>query len=1170
MARLVIRFLGKPSIDFDGALWNFRAQPRCIALLALLTLARGRTSTRASLASALWPEELDSEARTNLRRHLHSLQRALPPLDGVEWLVIDTRSVRLNEEAPIWTDLEAFESAVTDPARRVEAIELYRGDLLEGSFEESLLADRERLRALYLDACRDETLTARKSLDYAAAVRYVERILAHDEWREDAVRLGMAIRYESGDRSSALAQFERFSTRLAQEMGIEPMPETLALRDAILMNAPLPGVRAETRLEDRGGRTETRLPFVGRATETATLNAAWRHAASGRGTTFFLGGAPGIGKSRLAAEFASTVSAQGGRVLFGETSNPQAYPYEPVVNALRRGLQLLVESPVEGPWLSALSEVLPELRAAFPELAQPAALQPEKARMRLLEAIARTIEGLARARPMLLVLEDLQWAQPATLDVVETLARRIGSVPALVLITHRKGEAAPGNALNALRSRLQTERLATSLDLQPLSEDDVKSLVQKVARAQDGNGDLADAIAARTGGNPLFVDQLLASYAETGELRDAGVVNTILDRLTPLDAAATTVAHTAAAIGSFFSIDVLSHALGWNDNETFDALGSLLDRGLVRASGGSAFSFAFSHALIETAVYGSIPSDERVLRHRRIAQVLSQKEGHDPHVLASIARHWSLSGEPARAGTAYADAARSALAVYARAEAIALARSALEGSLAPEMRYATLLLVSKASHAFAEPAAWKADLGLLCTAADAVGREAQFAAREELARYYSQVGERDSQRSTIEAMLAMALEMGSDRLRTKALYELALLDLLHGRLAAAMARAEEALAIAIAAGDEAADGELRHLMVRIALRLTDDAAVRRHVAALGDLAERDPSPERRTRLLECRQYVAMESDDAANVKDVGEQLLELSRTVGDTRMEVNAHTALSQAALYFGSIREMREQNDMAIAICERLQLADSIISFRLNRAMNELQVGNLQIALDLIDRLIPDLERMGAELHLCSSYLSRCEAMLMRGDGARALESGRKAEVYARKTGARGFIGGTLLRLGWAMCASGDVERGLEQMREALEMRRERGLAVRTIDAISCYVQALLDDGRIETAQPLVDELASLYEENPAWALRPTYVLFLLGRAARMTGRETAAREYFNRARTKLQSEIERFDDAETAAGFRNLPYHRGLQQSFGRQAGANGASGTSCSGGGGCGGGG
>jgi tetratricopeptide (TPR) repeat protein len=241
-------------------------------------------------------------------------------------------------------------------------------------------------------------------------------------------------------------------------------------------------------------------------------------------------------------------------------------------------------------------------------------------------------------------------------------------------------------------------------------------------------------------------------------------------------------------------------------------------------------------------------------------------------------------------------------------------------------------------------------------------------------------------------------------------------------------------------------------------------------------------------------------------------------------------------------MREMREHVDLAISICERLVLTDPIISFRLNRAMNELQMGNIQLSMAMIDQLIPDLERVGANLHLCSSHLSRCEAMLMLGDGARALESARKAEEYAQKTGARGFMAGTLLRLGLAMCANGDIEHGLEQLREGLEMRRERGLALRTIDGISCYLQALLDDGRLETAVPLAAELASLYEQSPASALRPTYVLYLLGRTARMAGNEAAAREYFKKARAKLQSEVNRLDDAETAAAFRNLPFHRAL----------------------------
>ena len=1132
-------------MQFDGTTWNFGAPSRCWTLLALIAIARGPAS-RAGLASELWPEELETAARANVRRYLHRIRINLPPpIDGVEWLAVDSHGVRWNEEAALSIDVVAFETLVSDPHRRAEAIELYRGDLLEGMFDECLLADRERLRSLYVDACGAEALTARQALDFAKAARYVDRILAVDEWREDALRLGMAIRYESGDRSSALAQFERFSTRLASEIGVDPMPETLALRDAILTNASIHGLRAidPSAQDDSSIQAEPRLPFVGRDAETATLHAAWRRSAGGRGTTLFLGGVAGIGKSRLAAEFASSVSAQGGRVLFGETSNPQAYPYEPVVNALRQGLALLAESPIQEPWLSALAEVLPELHAAFPGLTESAALDPDKARTRLLEAIARAIERLAKVRPLLLVLEDVQWAQPATLDVIATLARRIGAVPALLVVTHRTGETGPGhNALHALQTRWLAERLASSLDLQPLPSADVRTLVEKTAPAGTVAGDIAGAIADRSGGNPLFIGQLLSSYAETGELRESEIVRTIVDRLALLDAKAMSVGQTAAAIGRSFSIDLVSDVLGWSEGETLDALGGLLDRGLVRASGSSAFSFAFAHALIETAVYGTMPQAERALRHRRIAGLLSRQGRNEPHMLGTIARHWNNSGEPQRAGAAYAGAAQAALDVYARAEAIELARSALTCGLMPQARYSALLLVSKASPAFAEPAEWKRDIDALYASAETLDAHARFDARQELVRYLSQVGDRDAQRAAIEEMLAMAGQIGSGDLRVKALHELALLDFLQGRLSTAMSTSHEALAIATAAGDESSEGLLRHLMVSIALRLNDYAAVDEHVAVLTELAARNPAHERRVRVLECKQYAAMETSDAKGCKEAGEELLKIADAIGDSRMEVNARAALSMGALRLGSMREMREQLELAIAVCERLVLANHAIGFKINRAVFELHVGNAHQSLAAIDHVLPALEKMGAGLHLCTAYYTRSEALLLLGDRAGALQNALKANELANATGARGFIAGTLLRLGTATCASGDFDAGLHVLREAVAIRREGSPAVRLLDALCGYLQALLDAHRIDAAEPVAQEIETLYERHPDSVWRPTFVLSLLGQTAAMAGRAAAARAFFNRGRAVLRREIERLDDREAATAFRALPFHRPL----------------------------
>src|SRR5579862_8908292 len=296
MRRLVLRLFGEPSMHFDGEPVRLPAPVRCVALLALLVLRGGKAWTRASLAAAIWPDDLDTDARAKLRRHLHLLQQALPKIEGVEWIDSTAGTVAWNSDAPAWIDVVAFEQQCAgDAVSRAQAIEVYRGDLMEASYDEFLFADRERLRALYVDACLEAAMSARRDRELREAIGYVERILAKDEWREDALRLAMGLRYESGDRSSALTLFERFAKRLADEMNVAPMPETLALRDAILTNAGLMELATgDADVPAESSASAAIAPFVGRAAEIERLEAAWRHAAAGRGTVLFVGGDAGI------------------------------------------------------------------------------------------------------------------------------------------------------------------------------------------------------------------------------------------------------------------------------------------------------------------------------------------------------------------------------------------------------------------------------------------------------------------------------------------------------------------------------------------------------------------------------------------------------------------------------------------------------------------------------------------------------------------------------------------------------------------------------------------------------------------------------------------------------------------------------------------------------------
>jgi DNA-binding SARP family transcriptional activator len=236
--RLRVGLFGSPEFIFDAAPWPFSAPPGSLLVLALLAIRREPVS-RALIAATLWPDTPDAEARSNLRRYVHLLRRTLPEI-GCAWIADDGGRLRWNHAAAS-IDVAEFLVGIGDPARAGQAAELYRGDLLAGLEHEWLVVERERLRMLYLDALLDLCSAARKQRDFPAAIRYAERLLFHDDLREDALRELIAARYEAGDRAVALATYERFTQQLRDSLDVEPMPETVALRDAIAAGLPLAG-----------------------------------------------------------------------------------------------------------------------------------------------------------------------------------------------------------------------------------------------------------------------------------------------------------------------------------------------------------------------------------------------------------------------------------------------------------------------------------------------------------------------------------------------------------------------------------------------------------------------------------------------------------------------------------------------------------------------------------------------------------------------------------------------------------------------------------------------------------------------------------------------------------------------------------------------------------------
>jgi len=317
--------------------------PRTWSLWTYLLLHRSHPVERETLAFTLWPEEPEAAARANLRRHLHDLKRILPSPAGSsepDWLLVDARTIQWNPDCDYWLDVIEFERLSGAADTLAEAVALYNGDFLESSYDDWLFYERERLRDLYLADLSQLTVRSRAERNYPLAATYAHRMLEIDPFREDALRQLMAVRYEAGDRSGALHEYEQFARHLRDELGVDPMPETAALREAVIREARLPGGVGYDESAPVSGTSAHKverllLPFVGRETELEQLRGWWSRAARGKGGLVMLGGEAGIGKTRLAAQLGSHAEREGARILLGNTTFAEPLPYQALVGALR-------------------------------------------------------------------------------------------------------------------------------------------------------------------------------------------------------------------------------------------------------------------------------------------------------------------------------------------------------------------------------------------------------------------------------------------------------------------------------------------------------------------------------------------------------------------------------------------------------------------------------------------------------------------------------------------------------------------------------------------------------------------------------------------------------------------------------------------------------------------
>ncbi len=500
-AHLTIRLLGAPEALCAGTpLLLHDAKAR--ALLYYLAAA-GRPRSRDYLASLLWSESLESNARHSLRSSLYHLRQALQARGAGEALTGegDTVFLKLAEDA---CDLTRFRRLLeqgsgdgADGAACLEqAVALHRGPLLQGFsvsdaplFEEWVRAEESALRRGYLDALQRLLSLAESRGAWNEAIAYAQRIVQADPLFEQAQQRLIQLHLRAGAIGQAMRQYREFEATLQQELGVAPAPETWAAI-VVAMEA-----RREAKREG-GTRLMTSAPFVGRDDMLKKLRSLTRIAASGQGMTVVAQGENGIGKSRLLDELVSDLStdARPWIILQGSCS-----PFDDLLSY--------------GPFLDAFqNSASGDLADLLTDVRGNSADEQGRFEWRVLQAL-RT---LTRDAPLLLAIDDLQWANSTTLHLFGFLAMHLRSLPVMLMGTVQRVEAVP--ALQRLVTLGRRRGDAHIISLSPLMQEDVSAFLASLGISATAAPSLAEWLYEQSAGSPFILKEIIAQLRAEGIL----------------------------------------------------------------------------------------------------------------------------------------------------------------------------------------------------------------------------------------------------------------------------------------------------------------------------------------------------------------------------------------------------------------------------------------------------------------------------------------------------------------------------------------------------------------------------------------------------------------------------------------------------------------------------
>jgi DNA-binding SARP family transcriptional activator len=678
------RILGPVEVVQDGRTLSLgRSRER--AVLALLLLSANRVVSAEHLVDELWAGEPPDGAIQALRVFVSRLRKTLREAGEDDVIVTEPAGyvARVPAAALDAARFEALVSAGRKHAARgdhqqaaatlAQALALWRGPALADVGDSS----RARAEAARLEESRLAALEERIEADLACGRHHdlVAELDAHTRahpLRERLWAQRMIALYRSGRQADALRAYQDVRAILGEELGLEPSGPLADLEGAILRHEPHLDLA-----EPAGGVAEPpgtlfarRTPYVGRETERAELSRLLESARHGEGAVVMIGGEPGVGKTRLTEEIGAEATRRGMAVHVGRCYETEgAPPYVAFVEILEL---MLARAPSPAAFLDALGEdapevarLLPHLRRLFPDLPPPIELPPEQERRYLFNCLRDCFAREAAARPLLLILDDLHWADEPTLLFLEHLADRIPGLPLLAVGTYRDTEVTASHRLARTLDGLLRSRLAHRMGLRRLSEGTVAALL-KALSGQEPPASLVKVIHGETEGNPFFVEEVFKHLAEEdrlfgpdgrfrpeialGEFDVPETVRIVLGRrLERLTEDSRRALSAAAVVGRAFTFELLE-ALGELDSPgLLDALDEAEQARLVApvSDRPGEDRLFFAHELIRQTLLTGLSQPRRRRLHLRVAEAMEEINGGSLEDRASEIAHHLESAGPA-------------------------------------------------------------------------------------------------------------------------------------------------------------------------------------------------------------------------------------------------------------------------------------------------------------------------------------------------------------------------------------------------------------------------------------------------------------------------------------------------------------------------------------------